>query len=68
MTYPEQVAHDWFVKHDFMFSHNKKVGKYFPDFLIESIIVEIDGEHSQSCTGQPILSPAQRDARQFIYC
>lgn len=45
MTYPEQVAHDWFVKNDFMFSHNKKVGKYFPDFLIENIVVEIDGEH-----------------------
>ena len=45
MTYPEQVAHDWFVKNDFMFSHNKKVGKYFPDFLIDNIIVEIDGEH-----------------------
>ena len=45
MTYPEKVAYDWLVKHHFVFCHNKKVGKYFPDFLIEKIIIEIDGEH-----------------------
>lgn len=45
MTYPEQVAHDWLVANNIEFDHNKKVGKYFPDFLVGSTIIEIDGEH-----------------------
>jgi len=44
MTYPETVAHDWLVKKSIPFEHNKRVGKYFPDFTVGSIIIEIDGE------------------------
>jgi very-short-patch-repair endonuclease len=44
MTYPETVAFNWFTGKGITFTHNEKVGKYFPDFLIGSVIIEIDGE------------------------
>lgn len=51
MTYPETVAHNWLVRKSIPFTHNKRVGKYFPDFTIGSIIIEIDGErwHPEGC-------------------
>lgn len=45
MSYPEKIAYEWFVNKDIEFSHNKKIDKFYPDFVIGSIIVEIDGEY-----------------------
>ena len=45
ISYPEQVAYDWLSKNNIKFEHQKKVGSYYPDFVIGNIIVEIDGEY-----------------------
>jgi very-short-patch-repair endonuclease len=45
MTYPERVAYDHLTKSGVIFEHQKKVLKYFPDFVIGNIIIEIDGEN-----------------------
>lgn len=48
MSYPEQVAYDWLVKNGVKFEHNKKIGNFYPDFVIGNIIIEIDGERWHS--------------------
>ena len=45
MSYPEKVAFDWFTKNNIAFEHQKRIGKYYPDFVIDNTIIEIDGEH-----------------------
>lgn len=54
MTYPEKVAHDWFQRNQIQAIHNSKVDRFFPDFLVGNVIVEIDGERWHS-------SPEQQD-------
>lgn len=44
-TYPEQVAGNWLEKNNFTYEKNKRIGRYYPDFVIGSIIIEIDGEY-----------------------
>jgi very-short-patch-repair endonuclease len=44
MSYPEQVAFDYLTGTGVQFEHNKKIGKYFPDFVIGNLIIEIDGK------------------------
>ena len=44
-TYPERVAGEWLDKNNILFERNKKVDKYYPDFVIKNIIIEIDGEY-----------------------
>lgn len=43
MSYPEKVAYDYLTRYNIVFEHNKKIDKYYPDFLIGKLIVEIDG-------------------------
>jgi very-short-patch-repair endonuclease len=45
MTYPEKIAFDWFTRRNYDFQHNKKIDRFYPDFVIDKIIVEIDGEY-----------------------
>ena len=45
MTYPERLAFDWLTRNNFDFYHNKKVDRYYPDFIIGNVIIEIDGEY-----------------------
>ena len=52
MTYPEQVAWDWFSRKGVDAEHNKKVLKFFPDFLVGNVIVEIDGPRWHSAPEQ----------------
>lgn len=44
MTYPERIVFDALTERNILFEHNKKIGKYYPDFLIKDVIIEIDGE------------------------
>jgi very-short-patch-repair endonuclease len=44
MTYPEQIAFDWFVKNEIVAESQKQINKWFVDFCVDSIIIEIDGE------------------------
>ena len=43
MSYPEQVAYDYLTRCNIVFEHNKKIDKYYPDFVIGNIVIEIDG-------------------------
>lgn len=43
MTYPEKVAFEYLTKLGIEFEHQKQIGKYFPDFVVGKIIIEIDG-------------------------
>lgn len=61
MTYPEKVAHDWFQQNGIEAPHNQRVGKYFPDFLVGNVIVEIDGERWHSSEDQ-MARDRKRDA------
>lgn len=45
MTYPEKIAADWLDKNNIVYEHNKKIDKFYPDFIIGKVIIEIDGEH-----------------------
>ena len=44
MTYPEQVAFDYLTSKGVNFEHQKYVLRYFPDFVVGNVIIEIDGE------------------------
>lgn len=44
MSYPEKLAFDFLSNKGLLFEHNPKVGKYYPDFVIGNLIIEIDGE------------------------
>ena len=43
MTYPEKVAFDFLTKMEIKFEHQKRIDRFFPDFVIDKIIIEIDG-------------------------
>ncbi len=43
MSYPEQLVFNFLTQNNISFEHNKKVGKYYPDFTIGTLILEIDG-------------------------
>lgn len=43
MSYPEKVAYDYLTRYNVVFEHNKKIDKYYPDFVIGKLIIEIDG-------------------------
>lgn len=44
MTYPEQVANDWFKQNNIEAIHNECIEGFYPDFKVENILIEIDGE------------------------
>ncbi len=43
MTYPEKVAFDFLTRNSISFEHQKQIGKYFVDFCVNDVIIEIDG-------------------------
>lgn len=43
MTYPEKVAFDFLTRCDIIFEHQKQIDKYFVDFCIDTLVIEIDG-------------------------
>ena len=43
MTYPEKVAFECLTKIGVQFEHQKQIGRFFPDFVIGNVIIEIDG-------------------------
>lgn len=45
MSYPERVAYDYLINNNIEFQHQEKIDDYYVDFLIESTIIEIDGEY-----------------------
>ena len=47
-TYPEKVAGNWLDSNGILYERNKKIGSYYPDFVIGTLIIEIDGEYWHS--------------------
>lgn len=45
MSYPEKIAYDWLQQNKVQFEHQKKIGNYYPDFVVGNLIIEIDGEY-----------------------
>ena len=45
MSYPEKVAYEFLKSLEIQFEHQKRIIGYYPDFVIGSLIIEIDGEH-----------------------
>lgn len=52
MTYPERVAFDYLNKINVDFENQKKIGRFFVDFCIGKIVIEIDGERWHSSPEQ----------------
>lgn len=52
MTYPEKVAMEWFERNAIEAPFNRRVGRYYPDFLVGTVIVEIDGARWHSSEEQ----------------
>lgn len=44
MTYPEKVAYECLTNLGIKFEHQKNILKYYVDFCIDNIVIEIDGE------------------------
>lgn len=44
-SYPEQLAFDWLVANGIQFEHQKKISRYYVDFCIDKLIIEIDGAY-----------------------
>lgn len=45
ISYPERVALEWLERNNIVFEHQKKIGPYYPDFVVGKNIIEIDGEY-----------------------
>jgi len=54
MTYPEKLASEKLDELGYEFVHNKKILKYYPDFLLvqHDVIIEVDGERWHSSKEQ----------------
>jgi very-short-patch-repair endonuclease len=45
ISYPERRVFDWLTERGVPFEHNASVGRYFVDFLIGKLAIEVDGEY-----------------------
>lgn len=43
MSYPEKVAFEFLTNQNITFEHNKKIDKFYPDFVVGNLVIEIDG-------------------------
>lgn len=44
MSYPEKLVYDYLRSMDIEFFHNKKINKYYVDFCLGKLVIEVDGE------------------------
>lgn len=45
MSNPEREVYDWLTSNGYHFEYNKKILKFYPDFIIGKIIIEVDGKY-----------------------
>lgn len=45
MSYPERLVYDWLTSQNIEFIHQRKIDKYYVDFTIGSLCIEIDGKY-----------------------
>lgn len=43
MSFPERMVYDYLTENNIQFEHNRKIDKYFVDFCIGSLVIEVDG-------------------------
>lgn len=43
MSYPEKIAFEWLTKYSIAFEHQKKIDRFYPDFVVGNVVIEIDG-------------------------
>lgn len=44
ITYPEKLALLFFIQNNIQYIHQFSIGSYFVDFLVEDLVIEVDGE------------------------
>jgi very-short-patch-repair endonuclease len=45
MSYPEKLVYDWLTNQSIEFIHQRKIDKYYVDFNIGSLCIEVDGKY-----------------------
>lgn len=45
MSYPEKLVYDWLTTQNIEFIHQRKIDKYYVDFNIGSLCIEVDGKY-----------------------
>jgi len=45
MSFPERIAFDWLTKNDVQFLTQVRIDNFYADFVIDQLVIEIDGEH-----------------------
>lgn len=45
MSNPEKEVYDWLTSNGYSFEHNKKILDFYPDFVIDKTIIEVDGSY-----------------------
>ena len=45
MSYPEKLVYDWLTTQSIEFIHQRKIDKYYVDFNIGSLCIEVDGKY-----------------------
>jgi very-short-patch-repair endonuclease len=68
-TYPERVAAKCLEDLGVGYTYNKKIDKYYPDFLLDNtnIIIEIDGEQWHDADKDAIRDKRLNDLGYIVY-
>ena len=67
MSYPEQVAFDYLTRTGVQFEHQKCVLKYFPDFVLGGVIIEIDGSYWHDKEKDALRDQELKDAGYIVH-
>lgn len=67
MSYPEKVAYECLQSLGISFEHQKRIDGFYPDFVIGSIIIEIDGERWHNPEKDSIRDKKLNDAGFTVF-
>lgn len=67
MSYPEKVAYNCLTQLQVKFEHQKYIIGYYPDFVIDKIIIEIDGSRWHDTAKDAIRDSKLQDAGYTVY-
>ena len=69
MSYPERLVFDHLISRGIAFDHNRKIDKYFVDFCIGSLVIEVDGvafhDHDYDVNRDSIISELGFTIKRF---
>jgi very-short-patch-repair endonuclease len=66
MSYPEKRVYDWLKSENIAFEHQYHIDKYFVDFCIGTLVVEVDSEQFHKDTDYDIHRDAVIESYGFI--